>query len=100
MEKVFIRSLKSKRAPTAYRSSYRRDTDFSKFSNDDLKFALDILSLHYSPYEVECANEIERRIMAGTWIDIDQPVATMAQDVPALFYVFPFSLLWKQKPQK
>ena len=80
--------------------SIRQNTDWSVMSNDELKFALDVLSLHYSPFEVDCANEIEKRIMAGTWIDINQPVATMAQDVPALFHVWPFSLLWKQRPRK
>ena len=80
--------------------TFRQNTNWKIMSNDELKFALDTLSLHHSPFEVDVMNEIESRIMAGKWIDINQPVATMAQDVPALFYIFPFSLLWKQRPQK
>ena len=98
MQAIRTRTLKSRRGNIA-RESIRQNTNWSIMSNDELKFALDVLSLHHSPYEVDCANEIEKRIMAGTWIDINQPVATMAQDVPALFHVWPFSLLWKQRPR-
>lgn len=40
-------------------------------SNENLKFALDLLSLHQSPYEIEVANEISKRIQAGTWLDLE-----------------------------
>jgi len=77
-----------------------RRTDWAVMSNDELIFALDILSLHYSPFEVDCMNEIERRIDRGAWIDIDQPVPVIAPTVPALFYVWPFSLLWSQRSRR
>jgi hypothetical protein len=86
--------------PAPGRKTYRQNTEWSKMSNDDLKFALDVLSLHHSPFEVDAANEIGRRIERGTWLQLDSPVPTMAEDVPALFHVFPFSLLWKQRPQR
>jgi hypothetical protein len=82
------------------RKSWRKNTDWSKLSNDDLKFALDVLSLHYSPFEVDAANEIERRIVAGTWLQLDSPVPTMAPGMPGLFYIWPFSLLWSQRPKR
>lgn len=93
---LFIRSLKSKRG--VYAPAHKK-TDFSLMSNESLKFALDILSLHHSALEVEAANEITKRIVRGTWLDIEKPVPTMADDVPAWLKVFPFSLLWKQRPR-
>lgn len=90
---------RTKLRPAPSRKTYRQNTDWSKMSNDDLKFALDILSLHYSPFEVDCMNEIQKRIERGAWLEIDSPVLTMSDNVPALFHVFPFSLLWKQRPR-
>jgi hypothetical protein len=81
--------------PTPNTSAYRRSTDWKKFSNENLKFALDVLSLHHSPFEADCANEIERRIMAGQWLDVSNP-PPLSGNVPLLFHFFPFSLLWKQ----
>jgi hypothetical protein len=74
----------------------RRETDWRKLSNENLKFALDTLSLHHSPFEYQVANEIERRIQAGQWLDADQPTPPFTSDVPAWLHWFPFSLLWKQ----
>lgn len=67
-------------------------------SNNDLKFALDLLSLHHSPEEVKVANEISKRIDAGTWLDIEQPIPA-TEELPAWLKVFPFCLLWKQRPR-
>jgi hypothetical protein len=97
MDTIFSRSLQTVR-PAPGRKTYRQNTDWSKMSNDDLKFALDILSLHYSPYEVDCMNEIQKRIERGTWLQLDSPVPTMAPGMPGIFYIWPFSLLWSQRP--
>jgi hypothetical protein len=59
--------------PAPNTSLARRVTDWTKLSNKDLKFALDILSLHHSPFEWEVDFEINRRIEAGIWIDLDEP---------------------------
>jgi hypothetical protein len=65
-------------------------------SNENLKFSLDVLSLHQSPYEVDCMNEIQKRIVEGRWIDLEQPPPSRSEAVPAWLKVYPFSLLWKQ----
>lgn len=54
-------------------SEARRQTDWTKLSNENLKFMLDLLSLHFSPFEVDCANEVQRRIVAGIWLDMEKP---------------------------
>lgn len=77
-------------------SAARRETDWTKLSNENLKFMLDLLSLHFSPFEIDCANEISRRIEAGTWLDLEKPPPSQSEAVPAWLKVFPFSLLWKQ----
>lgn len=56
-----------------YSSRSRRSTPWTVMSNDNLKFALDLLSLHQSSHEIEVANEITKRIQAGTWLDLTQP---------------------------
>lgn len=92
-----IKSLKVKRAvAVSLTSAARRDTDFKKLSNDDLKFAYDLLCLHRSPYEVECANEIERRITAGIWLDFENPPPPL-HNVPIWLQKWPFCLLWRQR---
>jgi hypothetical protein len=85
-------------APTNERT-FRQNTDWTLLSNEQLKFALDVLSLHHSPFEVDAANEIMRRIERDQWLDIDLPVPTIAPSVPAIFYYWPFSLLWSQRPR-
>jgi hypothetical protein len=82
--------------PAPNTSGARRQTDWSKLSNENLKFALDLLSLHRSPFEVDVANEIQERIDAGTWLDLEKPPPTFSAAVPAWLSIFPFSLLWRQ----
>lgn len=82
-----------------FTSASRREVDWTKLSNENLKFALDWVSLHNSPYEVEVANEIERRIMSGTWYDIDCPPPPLTEDMPKWLKIWPFSLLWHQRPR-
>lgn len=77
----------------------RRQTDWTVMSNEALKFAYDLVSLHEGSQEVEIMNEIAKRIERGTWLQLDSPVPTMADNVPALFHIFPFSLLWSQRPR-
>lgn len=93
MENVY-QNLAYKPAPNT--SGARRKTDWGKLSNDNLKFALDLLSLHNSPYEIEVANEISKRIDAGEWMDIENSVPVNSSEVPAWLKVFPFTLLWRQ----
>jgi hypothetical protein len=70
-------------------------TDWSRFSNEDLKFSLDLLSLHHSPYEVDAANEITRRIVAGTWLDLEKPPPPL-EALPHWLKKWPFRLFWRQ----
>ncbi len=83
-------------APRPGTSDARRQTDWSKLDNDNLKFAYDLLALHQSPFEVDAMNEIEKRISAGTWLDLDAP-PPLIHSVPKWLTVFPFTLLWHQK---
>jgi len=92
-----IKSLRVFRGvPISHTSEMRRKTDWSKLSNENLKFALDTLSLHQSPFEVDCMNEIQRRIVAGEWLDLDAS-PPLIHNVPKWLELFPFSLLWHQK---
>jgi hypothetical protein len=84
-------------APTD-KKAFRKDTDWSKMSNDELIFATNLLSSHNSPFEVDVANEISKRIDQGKWIELDSPVPAMA-DLPWFFYIWPFRLLWSQRPR-
>lgn len=94
-----IQNLSQVYKPAPGTTLARRETDWSKLSNNDLKFALDTLSLHQSPFEVDAMNEIEKRIMAGTWLDIDSPPPPLTEDMPKWLKMFPFSLLWSQRPR-
>jgi len=58
---------------TFHSSASRRSVPWSMFTNERLKFAHDLLALHSSPFECEVANEIEQRILAGCWLDLDYP---------------------------
>lgn len=91
-----IKNLASLEVQSVYNSNLRRSTPWAMMSNENLKFALDVLSLHHSPYEVDCMNEIQTRIVEGRWLDIEKPPPSRSEAVPAWLKVFPFSLLWKQ----
>jgi hypothetical protein len=97
MDTTFTARSKYRPAPG---TQARRETDWTVMSNETLKFALDNASLHNSPYEIEIMREIQKRIERGAWLDIDQHVPIHAPDVPGIFYVFPFSLLWRQHSRK
>ena len=84
--------------PAPNTSAARRLTDWTKLSNENLKFSYDVLSLHQSPFEVEVANEIERRIMVGTWLDLEKPPPPL-ENMPKWLKIYPFSLLWHQRPR-
>ena len=84
--------------PTPSYSLARRQTDWTKLSNENLKFVLDVLSLHYSPVEVDAANEIERRIMLDTWLNLENPPPPL-ENLPNWLKRWPFCLLWKQRPR-
>lgn len=96
---IAIQNKTIRPAAAEVRDPGRQATRWSQMSNEDLIFALDVLSLHYSPFEVDAANEIERRIMAGTWIDINQPPPTHSEEIPSWLRVWPFRLLWSQRPR-
>jgi hypothetical protein len=81
-----------------FRSASRRNADWEKFSNENLKFMLDLLSLHHSPDEVQAANEIQRRILAGTWINLENPPPPL-ENLPWWVKTWPVCLLWKQRPR-
>ena len=75
----------------------RRETDWTKMSNENLKFAYDLLCLHQSPWEVDAANEIQKRIVAGTWLNLEAPPPPL-ENLPHWLKTWPFSLLWRQRP--
>ena len=84
--------------PAPFTSAARRQVDWTKFTNENLKFMLDLLSLHHSPDEVQAANEIQRRILAGTWISLENPPPPL-ENLPWWLKTWPFCLLWEQRPR-
>jgi hypothetical protein len=90
--------LSSRVKPAPNTSLARRATDWTKLSNEDLKFALDTLSLHHSPFEWEVDFEINRRIEAGTWLELENPPPPL-ENMPKWLKMFPFNLLWHQRPR-
>lgn len=93
---MLYENLSSKVKPAPNTSLARRVTPWGEMTNENLKFTYDLLSLHQSPYEVDAMNEIQKRIMAGTWLDLDAP-PPLIHNVPKWLTVFPFTLLWHQK---
>jgi len=97
MTTPIIKSLRVYRGISKQRTTEsRRQTDWTKLSNDDLKFAYDLLALHQSPFEVDAMNEISRRLTVDVWLDLDSP-PPLIHNVPNWLTVFPFTLLWRQK---
>lgn len=72
--------------------------DWASMSNDTLKTTLELLSRHSSPFEVDAANEIQRRIVSGSWIVPETPPPPF-ENLPRWLKMFPFSLLWSQRPK-
>lgn len=81
--------------PKPFTSEARRQTDWAQISNENLKFALDVLSLHNSPFEVDAMNEIERRISAGKWLDLEAPPPPIT-NMPLWFQKPFFRVFWRQ----
>jgi len=84
------------RKSSPYTSYGRRQTDWSKLSNANLKFMFDVLSAHRSPFECDVVNEIERRISAGIWLDLNSSPPPL-ENIPAWLKKWPFCLFWKQR---
>lgn len=82
--------------PAPNTSMARREVDFTKFSNENLKFTLDLLSLHYSPYLNECLAEIQQRMSRGEWLNLENSPPP-SHELPWLLTIFPFRLLWHQR---
>jgi hypothetical protein len=91
-----LTNLSSNIKPAPNTSLARRAVCWSGMTNENLKFTYDLLCLHQSPFEVDAMNEITKRIVAGTWLDLDAP-PPLLHSVPKWLIVFPFSLLWHQK---
>ena len=79
-------------APTP--TETRRMTDWKRMTNKQLRFAMELLSSHNSPFEIEVANEISRRIVAGKW---DNLSPTPIENLPQWLKKWPFRLLWRQR---
>lgn len=79
-------------------SQVRRETDWTKVSNENLKFALDVLELHHNPVAADVLFEIQRRVAAGRWLDIENPPPPL-HNLPFFLTIWPFSLLWRQRPR-
>jgi len=83
-------------APTP--TEARRLVDWTKASNDNLKFALDVLELHHNPAAADVLYEIQRRVSVGQWMDIDTPPPPL-HNLPFFLTIWPFKLLWRQRPR-
>lgn len=79
-------------------SGKSRFVDWASMSNENLKLTLELLSRHSSPFEVEAANEIQRRIVLGTWKVPDTPPPPV-ENLPRWLKMWPFCLLWSQRPR-
>jgi hypothetical protein len=90
---VFGSYVKLRPAPNT--SAARRAVPFDKMSNDDLKFALDLLELHHSPWLGDAWAEVERRIDAGEWLDVNLSPPPL-HNLPWWLQMWPFRLLWRQ----
>ena len=82
--------------PAPNTSEARREIDFTKFSNDNLKFAFDVLSSHYSPWTDAAMFEIQQRMTRGTWLDLEKPPPP-SHALPWLLTIFPLRLLHRQR---
>jgi hypothetical protein len=77
----------------------RQEVQWREMANENLKFTLDLLYLHHSPFVGEALSEVIRRIDRGCWLDIETPPPPR-ESLPKWLKVFPFSLLWSQRPRK
>jgi len=84
--------------PAPNTSAARRQVDWTQLSNANLKFALDTLELHHSPWVNDVLGEIQQRAAAGTWLDIDNPPPPL-ENMPKWLKMWPFVLLWHQRPR-
>jgi hypothetical protein len=75
----------------------RQDTDFASMDNQTLKFTVDLLYLHNSDYLESAMSEIISRIENDEWLDLNAAPPTQ-ENLPAWLKIFPFNLLWKQRP--
>lgn len=93
-----IQNLERKYKPAPGTTLARREIDWTKTSNENLKFALDVLELHHNPEVSEVLFEIQTRICEGRWLDTENPPPPLA-NMPFWLKIYPFSLLWKQRPR-
>jgi hypothetical protein len=89
-----FKPVKLRPAPTG-KTPY---VEWEKMSNENLRLTYLLLADHQSPFEVEAANEIQRRIVLGTWIVPETPPPPK-ENLPFLLKMFPFRLLWSQRPK-
>src|SRR5690349_6874310 len=85
----------SKLRPAPGTTEARREVEWTKMSNRNLKFAFDILSLHHSPWLPEALLEIQKRQAAGTWLNLNQSPPPL-HTLPVFLTRWPWCLLWKQ----
>lgn len=90
--------VKVRPAPSG-KATQRQVTDFKRMSNESLKFTLDLLYQHDSPYLPAALAEVAERIERGAWLDIESHPPCNHDDVPAWLKVWPFKLLWSQRPR-
>jgi hypothetical protein len=85
--------------PAPNTSAARREIDFTKFSNENLKFTFDLLSLHGSPYTPFAQLEIQQRMARGAWLDLEKPPPPL-HELPWVLTIFPLNLLHKQRKNR
>ena len=95
-EDLVFRNLERVR-PAPNTTAARRAVPWEELSNEDLKFTLDLLTLHGSPFEEQALLEVARRIDAGTWLDLEHSPPPL-HNLPWWLQIWPFRLLWKQRP--
>lgn len=100
IDTYLIQAAHEARRPAPGAATFRQDTKWDLMSNEDLKFALDLLFRHGSTsYLADALEEVDRRIDRGTWIDIDDVIINV-DDLPGWLRVWPFCLLSRQQRQK
>lgn len=101
MDAIFIRQLKSRSRPAGTsKTSSRQNTDWASMSNENLKFALDLLFRHQATGDLVAAlEEVQRRIDRGAWLDLDEAVIN-TDDLPTWLTIWPFCLLSRQQRKK
>lgn len=85
--------------PALGTSAARRFVPYSEMSNEALKFTIDTLALHQSPFLDDAIKEAAARMEKGEWLELDAPPPSN-DNLPEWLKTWPFSLLSRQERQR